>query len=58
MKNKFFMLLILGLGLTTSCNKFLEEDPKSNLSLDGYYQNSAQAQATVNSLYRRGAPQR
>ncbi|MCW8312315.1 RagB/SusD family nutrient uptake outer membrane protein [Sphingobacterium sp. InxBP1] len=58
MKNKFFMLLILGLSLTTSCNKFLEEDPQSNLSLDGYYKNPAQAEATVNSLYRRGAPQR
>jgi hypothetical protein len=41
MKNKFFMLLMLGLSLTTSCNKFLEEDPQSNLSLDGYYENPA-----------------
>ncbi len=46
------------MALTTSCNKFLEEEPKSNLSLESYYKTEGQAEATVNSLYRRGAPQR
>ncbi|MEN5194040.1 RagB/SusD family nutrient uptake outer membrane protein [Sphingobacterium faecium] len=55
MKNKLVMLLLAGVALTTSCNKFLEEDPKSNLSLEYYYQNAGQAEGTVNSLYRRGA---
>jgi hypothetical protein len=58
MKNKLVMLLLAGVALTTSCNKFLEEDPKSNLSLEYYYQNAGQAEGTVNSLYRRGAQQR
>lgn len=52
------MLLLTGVVLTTSCNKFLEEEPRSNLSLENYYKNAGQAKATVNSLYRRGAPQR
>ena len=58
MKNKLFLLLLAGMALTTSCNKFLEEEPKSNLSLESYYKTEGQAEATVNSLYRRGAPQR
>ncbi|WP_294185354.1 RagB/SusD family nutrient uptake outer membrane protein [uncultured Sphingobacterium sp.] len=58
MKNKLFMLLLAGMALTTSCNKFLEEEPRSNLSLEQYYANDGQAMATVNSLYRRGAPSR
>lgn len=58
MKNKLVMLLLAGVTLTTSCNKFLEEDPKSNLSLEYYYQNAGQAEGTINSLYRRGAQQR
>ena len=56
MKTKLIMLLLAGMALTTSCNKFLEENPGSNLSLISYYQNEGQAEATVNSLYRRGAP--
>jgi hypothetical protein len=58
MKNKLIILLLAGLAMTTSCKKFLEEDPQSNLSLEYYYKNAGQAEATVNSLYRRGAPQR
>ena len=58
MKNKLFLLLLAGMALTTSCNKFLEEEPRSNLSSEQYYANEGQAMATVNSLYRRGAPQR
>jgi len=50
MKNKLFLLLLAGMALTTSCNKFLEEEPRSNLSLEQYYANDGQAMATVNSL--------
>ncbi|MDH5825227.1 RagB/SusD family nutrient uptake outer membrane protein [Sphingobacterium faecium] len=57
-KNKLFLLLLAGLALTTSCNKFLEEEPKSAVTLGAYYKTEAQAEATVNSLYRRGAPLR
>ncbi|MDQ1148757.1 hypothetical protein QE382_000741 [Sphingobacterium zeae] len=58
MKTKLIMLLLAGLALTTSCNKFLEENPSSNLSLISYYENEGQAEATVNALYRRGSPLR
>lgn len=51
------MLLLAGMVLTTSCNKFLEEDPKSGITLDSYYKTPAHALNTVNSLYRMGAPQ-
>ncbi|UIR56203.1 RagB/SusD family nutrient uptake outer membrane protein [Sphingobacterium sp. SRCM116780] len=57
-KNRLFLLLLAGLALTTSCNKFLEEEPKSTVALSAFYKTEAQAEATVNSLYRRGAPQR
>lgn len=57
-KNKLFLLLLAGLALTTSCNKFLEEAPKSAVTLGSYYETEDQAEATINSLYRRGASQR
>lgn len=57
--NKFIYSLILGSSLLfSSCEKFLEEEPKSGVTLGQYYQSEAQAIGNVNSLYRRGAPTR
>jgi len=57
--NKFIYSLILGgTILFSSCEKFLEEAPRSGVTLGQYYQSEAQAEANVNSLYRRGAPTR
>ncbi len=40
----------------TACNSFLDENPKSNLSSEGYLVSEAQAKSNVNYLYRTGAP--
>lgn len=41
-----------------SCESFLDEAPRSAVTSVAYYQNEAQAQGQVNSLYRMGAPLR
>jgi len=41
-----------------ACESFLDEEPRSSVAADAYYQNEAQAQAQVNTLYRMGAPLR
>ncbi len=54
------ILLILSaclLGMT-SCNNFLDENPKSDLTGVDYYKTEAQATANINYLYRNGAPGR
>ena len=45
-----------GLMMFSSCNNFLDENPKSSLTLQDYYKTAAQATANVNYLYRSGAP--
>ncbi len=45
-----------GLMMFSSCNNFLDENPKSSLTLQDYYKTAAQATANVNYLYRNGAP--
>ena len=60
MKTKNFAIAILltgALGLS-SCEKFLEEKPLSNETLNFFFKTEAQAIANVNALYRRGAPVR
>lgn len=57
--NTLIYSLILGTTLLfSSCTKFLDEDPRSGVTLDEYFKTEAQADANVNSLYRRGAPTR
>ncbi|PPL02435.1 RagB/SusD family nutrient uptake outer membrane protein [Parapedobacter indicus] len=41
-----------------ACESFLDEAPRSAVTSVAYYQNEAQAQGQVNSLYRMGAPLR
>lgn len=43
---------------TTSCNKFLDEESMSSITVGTYYKTELQAEGNVNSLYRRGAPTR
>lgn len=52
MKHKF--ILTSGLLLTlvfSSCKKFLEEDPKSQVTITNYYQTQGDAISAVNSIY-------
>lgn len=45
-------LLLTGLAATqSSCKKFLEENPKSLVTIQNYYQTQADAIAAVNSIY-------
>ena len=60
MKTRNFAIAILLTGVLglSSCEKFLEEQPKSNETLNFFYKTEAQAIGNVNALYRRGAPTR
>lgn len=51
---KISLYLIAGAMALTSCNDWLQEEPKS--FYDGEIRTEAQAQARVNHLYRNGAP--
>ena len=49
----------LGVSILTSlaaCSSFLDENPKSDLSSEGYLVSEAQAKSNVTYLYRTGAP--
>lgn len=45
------------LGIT-SCDSFLEVDPKDSITSGAYYKTEQQAVANINKLYRQGAPER
>lgn len=55
--NKLFAILAAGL-LLTSCNDWLQENPKSTITSASFYTTEAQAEQNVNALYRSGAPGR
>ena len=57
-KNIAIALLLAGLVGLNSCKDFLDEEPRSTVTSGVYYQNAAQAQENVNTLYRMGAPVR
>lgn len=57
-KNILFACLFAGLLGTTSCQDFLEENPKSAVTSSVYYQTAAQAEENIISMYRMGAPVR
>ncbi|KAA6340476.1 hypothetical protein EZS27_010838 [termite gut metagenome] len=40
----------------TSCDSFLEENPKTDMSMDQNFSAPAHARNAVNGLYRQGAP--
>ena len=57
MKNNILIILLsLVIGTITSCSDFLDENPRSSLTSAGFYKTPAQAEASVNILYRAGFP--
>lgn len=58
MKLKYIILGLCGTALLSmnSCKDFLDENPRTEVGGDSYYQTADQAQENVNSLYRLGAP--
>ena len=57
-KNIAIALLSLALFVNISCESFLDEDPRSTVTAGFYYENAAQAEENIISMYRRGAPDR
>ena len=51
MKKILYLTLLAGTAALSSCNKFLEEHPKSQQPVDAYYQTIDQVQSAVNYLY-------
>ncbi|HET6557636.1 MAG TPA: RagB/SusD family nutrient uptake outer membrane protein [Prolixibacteraceae bacterium] len=51
--NSLLILLLMGLN---SCNDFLKEEPRSQISVDQFYLTPADAISAVNNLYRTGFP--
>lgn len=45
------------LGLTTACDSFLEEKPKSEKGIKEYFNSASDARSAVNGLYRKGFPE-
>ncbi|MDR1200620.1 MAG: RagB/SusD family nutrient uptake outer membrane protein [Tannerellaceae bacterium] len=57
MKNRIVKLSCIAfLGIAVSCEGFLEEKPKSSMSMNQNFSTPAHAQSAVNALYRIGAP--
>ena len=48
---KFLPLIILALASFSSCKKFLEEAPKSNVTVANFYKTEGDAISAVNSIY-------
>lgn len=53
---KKIIILFAGLMFMASCEDFLEEKPKSEMSVNQYFSDPSHAQNAVNSLYRDGVP--
>ena len=45
------LLTVLLIGSFTACNDFLDREPLSNLSPEGYFKNASQLQAYADKLY-------
>lgn len=53
---KKLLIIIMTLGLFASCDEFLEEEPRSEMSVDQFFSYPSHAYNAVNVLYRSGAP--
>lgn len=51
MKRNIYFLLLLMLGSFSSCENFLEEDPKDIISPSNFFNSEADARAAVNGVY-------
>lgn len=58
MKNNILIIIFFSLvvGVTTSCSGFLDEDPRSSVTGNSFYETPSQAVSNINSLYRAGFP--
>lgn len=57
MKNIFLGLLFVAtFSIMTSCDDFLDEKPKTNVTTNTYFTSASHAESVVNKLYREGAP--
>ncbi|WP_224996283.1 RagB/SusD family nutrient uptake outer membrane protein [Cesiribacter sp. SM1] len=54
---KLYIAIFIGLLASTSCEDFLEEEPKDEMSSGQFFSEPSHAYNAVNSLYRNGAPQ-
>lgn len=52
----YFSALCLSLIGLNSCEDFLKEEPRSQISVSQFYANAADANSAVNNLYRNGFP--
>lgn len=53
---KKILAILIVLGVFTSCDKFLAEEPRSEMSVDQFFSYPSHAFNAVNILYRSGAP--
>lgn len=53
---KKLTVVLLGLFVLSSCTDFLAEEPKTQISVDQYFESPEDARSTVNTLYRDGVP--
>lgn len=51
---KKFLAVFLGLFVLVSCKDFLEEEPKTQIPVDGYFDSPEDARSIVNTIYRNG----
>lgn len=51
MNNSFLLLIIIVLGLTSSCNKYLEVQPEASYTETQVYRNESAIQQALNGLY-------
>lgn len=58
MKKIIYAFVGAALLCTTSCDSFLDVNPKDSITSGGYYKTEQQAIANINKLYRQGAPER
>jgi starch-binding outer membrane protein, SusD/RagB family len=56
MEMKKIIFIILALGVFVSCEDFLAEEPRSEMSVDQFFSYPSHAYNAVNILYRTGAP--
>lgn len=52
----YYSLLTLSFLGMNSCDEFLKEDPRSQISIDQFYKTPSDATSAVNNLYRTGFP--
>ncbi len=53
---KKLLILMMALGFLASCDDFLAEEPRSEMSVDQFFSYPSHAYNAVNVLYRTGAP--